>query len=104
MKHQKFSSRFISLFNRTSLRTQLLSRSLLILAILLLLIGLFQYLFMQEFIFRNKAASIKSQIMSLPRDAWSQTRNTKENHNSHPPRFFIPDSTWHLLSSMETFP
>lgn len=44
--------------NRRSLRFQLLARSFLILAALLLLIGTFQYLFMKDFLYRNEAESL----------------------------------------------
>ncbi len=53
-----------------SLRTQLLSRTLLILALVLLLVGFLQYLFMQEVIYRNKAMSLQSQVLSIPPPAW----------------------------------
>lgn len=59
-------------FEPNSLRFQLLSRSLFFLAIILLFIGLFQYVFMREFIFYNTASSIKSQMLTLPREAWAQ--------------------------------
>ncbi|MCZ8522111.1 MULTISPECIES: sensor histidine kinase [Paenibacillus] len=53
---------------RGSLRIQLLSRSLLILAVLLILIGLFQYVVMKNFIYKNKAETMQRQVMSIPRD------------------------------------
>jgi two-component system OmpR family sensor kinase len=37
---------------------------------LLVIIGLFQYVFMREFIYQNKASSIQDQIKSVPQDAW----------------------------------
>ncbi|KIL42251.1 membrane protein [Gordoniibacillus kamchatkensis] len=58
-----------------SLRYQLLSRSLLVMAILLLFIGLFQYLFMSEFIYKNRAQSMQSQILAVPRDQWLAVGN-----------------------------
>ncbi|MHB8157742.1 MAG: sensor histidine kinase [Desulfocucumaceae bacterium] len=75
-----------------SLRVQLLSRSLLILAVLLMLIGLFQYVFMRELIYRNKAASIQDQIMSIPRFTWEQLGEGLSNDTMRRPLFFIPDS------------
>lgn len=54
------------LFAPNSLGIKLLSRTLIILATLLALIGIFQYIFMQGVIYKNKAASIQSQIRSLP--------------------------------------
>ncbi len=49
-----------------------MSRSLFFLAIILLFIGIFQYVFMKEFIFASTASSIKSQMLTLPREAWAQ--------------------------------
>lgn len=73
MKTERALKKF---FNKTffpnSLRFQLLSRSLFFLAIILLFIGLFQYVFMRQFIFTSTASSIKSQIATLPREAWTQ--------------------------------
>jgi two-component system OmpR family sensor kinase len=91
--NQKEGTRFRSFFDPNSLRIQLLSRSLLILAGLLVLIGLFQYLFMKEVIYKNKAASLQSQIMSIPHDAWQQLGKTSENRERYPPFFFIPESS-----------
>ncbi|WP_169082643.1 sensor histidine kinase [Paenibacillus sp. PL91] len=51
-----------------SLRYQLLNRSLLILAALLLLIGVLQYVIMKDFVFKNKAESLNAQVMSMPMD------------------------------------
>jgi two-component system, OmpR family, sensor kinase len=59
-------------FDPNSLRFQLLSRSLFFLAIILLFIGLFQYVFMREFVYTSTASSIKSQIVSVPREVWTQ--------------------------------
>nr|WP_274364782.1 MULTISPECIES: HAMP domain-containing sensor histidine kinase [unclassified Paenibacillus] len=53
-----FRSPALYWLNRRSLRFQLLARSFLILAALLLLIGTFQYVFMKNFLFRNEADSL----------------------------------------------
>jgi len=63
---------FRRFFVPNSLRFQLLSRSLLLMAVLLVIIGLFQYVFMREFIYQNKASSIQSQIQAIPPDVWEQ--------------------------------
>ncbi|AET69088.1 signal transduction histidine kinase [Desulfosporosinus orientis DSM 765] len=96
-----------------SLRFQLLSRSLLLIAGLLVIIGLFQYIFMRGFIYQNKAQSIQSQILSIPIEAWEKASLFDEmNLNlggspednafeiklphigpSRVPFFFLPDST-----------
>jgi len=55
-----------------SLRFQLLSRSLLLIAGLLVIIGLFQYVFMRGFLYQNKASSIQNQIIAIPPDAWEK--------------------------------
>ncbi|MBE1446037.1 sensor histidine kinase [Paenibacillus sp. OAS669] len=88
--------RLARLFAPRSLRYQLLSRSLLILAGLLLLIGIFQYLFMQQFVYKNKAESIQSQIMTIPREAWSNMNKEMQGPRKDPPMrllFFSPDSS-----------
>ncbi|NOU98153.1 HAMP domain-containing protein [Paenibacillus sp. LMG 31456] len=71
-----------TIFSPNSLRVQLLSRSLLILACLLVLIGLVQYVFMRENIYRNKAASIQSQVLSIPPNAWQQFSANLGNTNN----------------------
>lgn len=53
-----------------SLRFQLLSRTLLILAGLLILVGVFQYLYMKPFLYQNKVAGIQSQINSIHREGY----------------------------------
>lgn len=64
--------RFRRFFAPHSLRFQLLSRSLLLLAVLLAIIGIFQYVFMREFIYQNTASSIRNQISAVPPGAWEQ--------------------------------
>ncbi len=80
-----------------SLRFQLLSRSLFILAGLLLLIGLFQYVFMQNFLYKNKAASLQSQIYSIPGELWQRfsTFPLKQRGDS---LLFFPDSSVAFLN------
>ncbi|WP_246067294.1 sensor histidine kinase [Paenibacillus koleovorans] len=51
-----------------SLRFQLLARSLLVLSALLLFIGLFQYVFMQHFMYDNAAAALRNEAIALTRD------------------------------------
>ncbi|ABO48872.1 integral membrane sensor signal transduction histidine kinase [Desulforamulus reducens MI-1] len=88
MKNKKTS--WFKICAPNSLRIQLLSRSLLILAVLLGLIGLLQYVFMQEVIYRNKAASLQSQVMSISRHFWQDFSLESEKNRS--PRFFIPEA------------
>jgi two-component system OmpR family sensor kinase len=54
----------------TSLRGQLLARSLWILAGLLALIGAVQYAWMSRFIYENTAQTIRSQVFSTPSEVW----------------------------------
>lgn len=79
-------------FSAKSLRIQLLFRLLLILALLLVLVGLFQYVFMWGVIVKNKASSIQSQIMSIPRVAWQQIGTGGNNSDKGHPFFFIPEA------------
>ncbi|WP_410772219.1 sensor histidine kinase [Fontibacillus sp. BL9] len=56
------------LISPRSLRSQLLSRSLFILALLLLLIGTVQFVVMKNFLYSNQAETLLSQIRSLPKE------------------------------------
>jgi two-component system, OmpR family, sensor kinase len=51
-----------------SLRYQLVTRSLLIMAVLLLSIGVFQYWFMKNFLYKNQAEAMFTQMNSMPRE------------------------------------
>lgn len=55
-----------------SLKYQLLSRSLLILSALLILIGVFQYALMNDFLYRNEAVNIETRIEAIPAWVWGQ--------------------------------
>lgn len=57
-------------FAPKSLRGQLLLRLLALLAALLLLIGITQYVCMSQFIYDNKAESVESQVLSVSPDYW----------------------------------
>ncbi|WP_088226564.1 ATP-binding protein [Desulfosporosinus sp. FKB] len=105
-----------------SLRFQLLSGSLMLLAGLLIVIGFLQYIFMQGFIYQNQAKSIQSQIQSLPPDAWMMMANSgqdttdipKDNSNNstdssslephrHGPFFLLQDAHIALIDQKGTF-
>ncbi len=103
-------------FNPNSLRFQLLSRSLLLIVMILALIGSFQYFFMREVIYQNKAENIQSQIMSIPGDAWeqlldnSQDNGLKEEPGNNPnkgpnrfPFFFLEGSAIAIIDSQGHF-
>jgi len=71
-----------------SLRYQLLSRILLILAALLVVIGLFQYYFMERFVYQNRAASIQRQIQSVPGELWGRVHSPLRRVSGDPFIFF----------------
>ena len=68
----KRRGRFAEHFVTGSLKFQLLSRSLLVMSVLLLLIGVFQYIFMQQFLYKNKAETIRNQLATLPPNTWQR--------------------------------
>jgi two-component system, OmpR family, sensor kinase len=71
-----------------SLRYQLLTRSLLVMAVMLLAIGLFQYWFMKDFLYKNKAEAMFTQLSSLPRDllGFEPMPDRKDRQESNNPR------------------
>ncbi|MGF7049591.1 two-component system OmpR family sensor kinase [Paenibacillus sp. DS2015] len=84
------------LFVTNSLRFHLLSRSLMLLAVLLLFIGVSQFLLMKDFIYKNRASSIQSQIMTTPPNVWEQIKGNSLSSNEERFRFpflFLQDST-----------
>ena len=89
--------RFKTAFYPDSIRVQLLSRSLLILAVLLVLIGLLQYAFMKDVIYRNKASSLQSQVMSISSVAWERLNTVQGsvtgNASKGPSYIFIPGAS-----------
>ncbi|CAG7653545.1 sensor histidine kinase [Paenibacillus allorhizosphaerae] len=82
-----------------SMRFRLLSRSLLVLAALLMLIGISQYLVMQKFIYKNKAQSLQSQILSFPREAWQQLAEGDSGGPGRRPMLFLPDASFSLIDA-----
>ncbi|WP_053374898.1 sensor histidine kinase [Paenibacillus sp. FJAT-27812] len=80
------SSAFARLFAPRSLRYQLLNRSLLILAALLLLIGVLQYVIMKDFVFKNKAEALNAQIMSMPMDWFRNASSSNAGTGSNRPQ------------------
>lgn len=57
-----------NLFFPRSLRYQLLARTLVILAFILLTIGLTQYFVMKDFLYQNEAETLSARLMPLPKD------------------------------------
>lgn len=106
----KLRTRFQRFFVPSSLRFQLLARSLLLMAALLVVIGFLQYVFMQGFVYQNQAKSIQSQVQSVPPDAWQQMTVTDSSLSSlfekgphHAPFFFMPDASIALIDEKGTF-
>ncbi|TMV50909.1 HAMP domain-containing protein [Paenibacillus mesophilus] len=86
--------RLPSVLKPHSLGFQLLSRSLLVLAVILLFIGIFQYVVMREFLFKNKAETMQNQLLSVPRDVLANPDGIPEgNGRGRGPMFFLPDMT-----------
>ncbi|WP_337099393.1 sensor histidine kinase [Paenibacillus sp. YIM B09110] len=65
---QPWMKRIMRFAAPSSLRYQLLSRTLLLLAALLLLIGVLQYVLMKDFVYENKANTLGAQLLSMPMD------------------------------------
>ncbi|MDP4084304.1 MAG: HAMP domain-containing sensor histidine kinase [Bacillota bacterium] len=96
------------LFFPGSLRYQLLTRTLFILAFILLTIGLTQYWVMKDFLYRNEADTLSSKMMSLPRDLGfnggngttdlkpDDQNNVHEDHNKF---FFLQDISLAIIDS-----
>lgn len=100
-KRMGFNSKLKQMGVPQSLRFQLLSRSFILIAFLLIVVGFFQYIFMQKFIYQNKASSLQSQIMAMPPDIWDQiaSGNLFSDKLNHMNFYFLPDSTISVLDS-----
>ncbi|NEU27776.1 HAMP domain-containing histidine kinase [Paenibacillus polymyxa] len=99
-----------------SLRSQLLARTLLILALLLVLIGFLQYFLMKDFLYRSRADAMNTQLSSIPADLLikdSQEKGEEENaapedginrRNNRPgPFLFWPDMSLASIGIDGTF-
>lgn len=76
-----------------SLRMQLLSRMLMIVAGLLIVIGLFQYVFMERFMYANKASAIQRQVQAIPGEVWERVNPRMRRGGPGEAFFFFPAST-----------
>ncbi|GGA45454.1 sensor histidine kinase [Paenibacillus physcomitrellae] len=79
-----------------SLRTQLLARSLFILATLLLLIGGVQYFVMKNFLYNSRAETMENQLRSMPVDLLVKREQLKQPPNqsrNYRPILFTPTDT-----------
>ena len=86
MKNRLLSAA-IRLIAPRSLRRQLLSRSFVILSALLVLIGLFQYVLMSQFLYSNTAETIRAQIRTIPPQVWLSAANPALAQRQNGPRF-----------------
>lgn len=90
----KWKPRLPAMLTPRSLGFQLLSRSLLVLAVILLFIGLFQYVVMREFLLKNKAETMQNQLQALPRDVLLNPEAALDGMGRvRMPMFFLPDTT-----------
>lgn len=90
-------------FGGRSLRIQLLSRTLLLLAVLLVLIGLSQYWFMREVIYKNEASILENKAISITRAAGERFEPGVGNGREGPPQFFVPDTSVALIDEQGNF-
>ncbi|MEA4924205.1 MAG: HAMP domain-containing sensor histidine kinase [Syntrophomonadaceae bacterium] len=96
--------RFKRAFYPDSIRVQLLSRSLLILAALLILIGVLQYFFMKDVIYWNKASSLQSQAMSISPLVWEHLNNSPNGESGNNKGFiFIPGANLAFIDTKGNF-
>ncbi|WP_054958637.1 HAMP domain-containing sensor histidine kinase [Paenibacillus dakarensis] len=101
-----------------SLRVQLLSRSLLVLAILLVLIGLLQYVWMKNVMYRSQADAMITELRSVPRELWDDSgKLPDQNRPGHinsgkqenagqtgrRPVFFMPDTSLAFIEADGSF-
>ncbi|MBD0382405.1 sensor histidine kinase [Paenibacillus sedimenti] len=118
----KKRSRFSEIFVIGSLKIQLLSRSLLVMSALLLLIGIFQFILMQQFLYKNKAETIQNQLTTLPPQVWQRAgefpdkglnlfyprrdnvRNERtDNMDGDFPRILVPELSIAIIDEERTF-
>jgi two-component system OmpR family sensor kinase len=72
---------FKKVFSPRSLRYQLLTRTLFILAFILLVIGLVQYWIMKDFLYSNEAQTLNSRLMSMQRDIGGYGQIGPDDHH-----------------------
>ncbi|WP_233567768.1 hypothetical protein [Cohnella faecalis] len=90
-----------------SLQFQLLTRSLAVLAAVLVLVGMLQYVFIKSFVYQNKASTLLRQIESIPGDMWERFDSIARRGRNDPFLFFPgtsvayieADGTFHEISS-----
>lgn len=80
MSRQQQVKRRLRLRGPGSLRMQLLSRSLLVLAVLLILIGTLQYVWMKNAMLQNQAEALTLQLRAIPREIWDPDPDNAARH------------------------
>ncbi|MFC4776922.1 sensor histidine kinase [Paenibacillus sp. GCM10023252] len=92
----------MKLVRPASLRSQLLARSLLVLAALLLLIGLLQYAVTKSYLYDNEAEAMVVQLMTLPKDLLiprPDSQGTMRRVGRELPYLFMPGTSLAVVSS-----
>lgn len=87
-----------------SLRSQLLSRSLFILAVILLLLGVVQYMVTKDFLYRNNADAMMTQMRSLPRSVYMDNERSERSDRFNSSTTNNNDNTGNASDNMETTP
>lgn len=114
MKQGRPLTRAARLLAPRSLQFQLLSRSLYILAALLVLVGALQSIWMKNFLYRNRAETMSIQLNGLPRDLLDHSsllperrgKNEEVQPGSERPRgpvLFLPDTSLAYIAPDGTF-
>lgn len=87
-----------------SIRSQILLRSLMILSGLLLIIGILQHVYMKDFMYREQAVSLLSQLRSVSPEVWLSYLQKNPNGSEPNPleTLHIPDSTLALIDQTGT--
>ena len=87
-----------------SLRSQLLWRSLLLLAVILLLLGVVQYLVTKDFLYRNNADAMMTQMRSLPRSVYMDNERSERSDRVASSTTNNSDDIGNASDNMETTP
>lgn len=68
-----------------------------------MLIGVFQYVFMKQFIYTNKIRSIEDQIHLIPDDVWKHDIETSQNVKRSRPMVYFPGVNITFINRKSTF-
>ncbi len=86
-----------------SLRVQLLARSLLILAVLLVLVGVLQYGIMKDLVYRDKAQTLRSIAMSAPPLHMNPFKRDNDGDFGDRPTIFLGDASLAYIDNQGNF-